>query len=141
VKKSGPVLKTAAVLLTVALLIGGGGITLIMHTCQMCNISTVKTLSILNPSSGQDICCGGANNDENSDKTISSGCCDYRIEQFNVNNFVVSSCFTPEIVADQFFSSTPVLQPRFTDQSPKPVYTLNKHGGRFIVNANCQFLS
>jgi hypothetical protein len=142
VKKPSKILVSIAVIMIAALLAAGGGITYILYTCQMCDISTATTLSVLNPAVEEDTCCGGGTEDQKgNDKNLSSACCDYTVGQLTIDNFVFSTNIIPDAIQVQPFTSNSEIIIYECEQVSGPVFIRNKHGGRFIVNANCQLLS
>lgn len=141
-KRPGLILSSFVVVMIVALLAGGGGITYILHTCQMCDISTSSTLSVLNPPAEEDACCGGEMEHNQVDgNNLATACCDFRVEQLKIDNFVFSNNIMPDVADFQLFTINSELIEYPCEQISIPVYILNKHGGRFIVNSNCQLLT
>lgn len=128
-------------LLTVVLL-GSGGITLIIHSCEMCNTSTVETLSIIHPQADYVACCSTPmEKTAQEGNSFSASCCKNKTEQFKLPNYVKSEKAGQPFLSHSFFIVPFVFIPEYTAQIFKPRDILNKYGGRKIVTSNCQFIS
>jgi hypothetical protein len=131
-----------SVTLLAAILLGSGGITLVIHTCGMSGITSVKTISALNPDLKSEACCGmPVKNHQENCNSISAKCCSYKIGQLNITSFILSEIPVFTSFAIYHFSPVTAMLPDAGCMSHLPAGIFDKHGGRFIVNSNCQLIS
>lgn len=137
------ILPVLSVFLSIFLLLGSTGITLIIHQCNTCHEFSVHAGIYLSPSIPEDDCCEsavshGSSHSESSDEIE---CCHFTIDKLKVTNYTSSSQVTvsaPSIV-------TPVLYApdvySIIKRPAKPVLYYNKHGARDTITYYSQFLA
>lgn len=131
-----------SVTLLAAILLGSGGITLIIHTCGMSGTTSVNTISALHTDLRSEACCGmPVKNHQENCNSVSAKCCSYKIGQLYITSFVLSETPLFTSFAIHHFLPVPALLPGAGFMAHLPAGIFDKHGGRFIVNSNCQLIS
>lgn len=118
-----------------------GGLMMVIHTCTQHHTKDVTTFSLINPNQDKENCCGTEDH-ECDDSHISTGCCDYKISDFNLSSFIASSVSHDNDI--QTVNNVIITDQVNTDFFVKTTWNncfYNKHGGRFIVNVNHQIIS
>src|SRR4030043_1071014 len=129
--------------LGIIFLAGSTGITLIIHSCDVCNKFTVTTGIYLSPDEPEDNCCEAADRHctpENG-TSLESSCCHYNIEKLRLANYspvfpltISAPAGRPAVI--DLFNNYPVHE-----SIALPHELHNKHGGRHLITCNCQLLS
>jgi hypothetical protein len=141
VKRRSIIRKIISSLLIVSVLIGGSGLTVVIHTCSSCGIS-IDTLLLETLATSNNSCCGssGSGCATDTSKSMDSGCCTFITEKLKLTNFIHTAkiSYSPIAVLNPFYSlhSTPELK----ESSAQPVFVHNKHGGEEVCISNCQLL-
>jgi len=141
VKKRSIINKIVSSLLVISVLIGGTGLTVVIHTCSSCGIS-INTHIFESLSSSDDACCGTSEAVCSTDTTESmdSGCCTYVTEKLKLTNLIQTAkiSFTAIAVLNPFYilPSAPELK----ENSIQPIFVHNKHGGQEVCISNRQLL-
>ncbi|MBA4321524.1 MAG: hypothetical protein C0408_01780 [Odoribacter sp.] len=130
-------------ILSVALLSGSTGFTIIKHSCKSHSDFSISSESLFTSSKNTVNCCNISEKPVPAEthKLAGKGCCDYKVKQFSINNFLPSQ---PEYFTSvlTFRYNNDILVPDgLLVKNTKPVEIFNKHGGRYITISNCQFLS
>jgi hypothetical protein len=137
------ILSVLSGLLILATIAGGSGITIIKHTCHMCGHVTYTAESIISRPDVDNNCCSDVlnSNHSNSGDMISNGCCEHKVEQVKIENYVSEK----QIVTIALINQPAVLTNNYSAGSPEihktPPEFYNKHGGRTLLKSICQILS
>ena len=143
VKSRNFILSLSSALSGLIFLAGSTGITLIIHSCPVCDKYSVSAGIYLSPSEPEDNCCEAADRHCTSEgkTSMESSCCHFTIEKLRITNYA------PVI---PLLLSAPAEIPCTTDlinnqavhhSIPVPVNLHNKHGGRYLLTYNCQLIS
>jgi hypothetical protein len=127
----------SAVLAT-AILIGSTGFTVIIKKCHASGISASTDLL-----KTADSCCGTETSDGDSDSSdrMGSVCCTFETGKMVLPNFVKTENITFISLAEIQPVTDILSVPEIQEQKIFPTLIIhNKHGGRFILTSNCQFL-
>ncbi|MBN2665644.1 MAG: hypothetical protein JXR67_03980 [Bacteroidales bacterium] len=129
--------------LGIVFLAGSIGITLIIHDCSACNVYFAHAGIYFSSAEHQDHCCDDADTHCMPENEAAQGreCCNFSIEELKITEY------TPAFPVP--LSAPAELPARFLLHDPDPVHHPvpvprdfpDKHGGRFLLTCNCQFLS
>ncbi len=137
------ILSFFSALLVVTFLIGSTGITIIIHNCSHCGDISVDAGIFLPPEEPRDHCCEFAENHTIAHKSHSvvGESCHFRIDKLKLANFTPSGKIVVSLPAEApfIFNIAPVSH--LTGNVLVPFTIHNKHGGRYLVTQNCQYLS
>jgi len=127
---------------TVVFLAGSGDVTVVIHSCNMIKTTKVSTVSVLNPVAPASSCCKMSENENDSREiSFSTNCCDYSNHHFRLPNYVgVQKQIIALITTELYFKDYIINFPAYIWYN-LPAETFDKHGGRFMLNLNCQILS
>lgn len=142
-KRKKIILSLFSLLLGLAFLIGSTGITVIIHSCHHCGDSSVHAGLFLSPEIPEDNCCESAINHckPHDSQTILGDCCHFRIDRLKLTNYNLSEKITIAIPVDVPFT---YIMPQLSSTPEVTLDTFafhNKHGGRYLITYNCQYLS
>jgi len=143
VKDRKKILSLFSVLLGLMFLAGSTGITVIIHSCHHCNDFSVHAGIFLSPQIPEDHCCESAIAQCASDesKEFIGDCCHFKVDRFELVNYAPSEKVTVSTPADIPSTwSLPVLR-SLPQETIIPVTIHNKHGGRYLITYNCQYIS
>jgi len=144
VKSRKIILSLYSALMALFFLAGTTGITLIIHSCPVCDKYSAHAGIFLSPSEPEDDCCEAAGNNCTSESKTSmeSSCCHFKIQKLGL-----TTSYAPAI---PLLISAPAEIPSEIDLSdtyeihhsiPLPLEIHNKHGGRYLLSFNCQLIS
>jgi len=132
-----------SVFTVIVFLAGSTGITIIMHSCPVCEDFYVKSGVFLSPAEPDDDFCESAENHCSTDGSIEieGTCCHFRIDNIKLNNYTASVHYIPVLTAEfTGLYSVPRIEISNSLLSfPREIH--NKHGGRYLVIFNCQIIS
>lgn len=140
-KKRSIISRFVASLLVISVLIGGTGLTVVIHTCSSCGIS-INTHVFETLSSSDDSCCGPteAVYSTETSESMDSGCCTFITEKLKITNLIQTAKISHSAIAvlNPFYilPSTPELK----ESSVQPIFVHNKHGGQEVCISNRQLL-
>jgi len=127
-----------AVALTTAILIGSTGFTVIIRNCHVSGVSVSTDLL-----KTTDSCCSTETRDCNSDSSerMGSVCCTFETGKMALPNYVQTENIAFISLAEIQPVAEILFAPEIQEQKIFPAYIIhNKHGGRYILTSNCQFL-
>lgn len=132
------ILSLLTVVLVAAILIGSTGFTIVIKSCHSSGISASTDLL-----KTTDSCCTSETSDCPVDPTESMGsvCCTFETAKMSLPAYVLT--INTSLVSPAEIQSATDIFPAPSIQELKiyPEYIIhNKHGGRFILTSNCQFL-
>ena len=143
--KYGKQVSNSSVLLLLFLFIAGStGINLILHNCEDCEDFSIWSGLYLAPTEPEDHCCEYADHhsESNSPQEVISGACHYKIDRLKIENYTPVK---PVVIYPNAFLTNSENNPGvISATSVNPVQSFivyNKHGGRYTVTYNCQFIS
>lgn len=128
-------------LLVISVLVGGTGLTVVIHTCNSCGIS-INTHLFETLSSADDSCCGPADAvcSTESSESMNSACCTFVTEKLKLTNYTntakISYSYIAVLRPFYFLPSTPELK----EITTQPIFVHNKHGGQEVCISNRQLL-
>jgi len=143
VKKRKIILPVLTLFLSIFLLLGSTGITLIIHQCDSCNDFSVHAGIYLSPSIPEDDCCDSAvkHSSPHSESTNELGCCHFKVEKLKITTYTSAEPVTISAPA----TVVPVLYIpdaySIINRPAKPVFYYNKHGARDTITYYSQFLA
>jgi len=135
--KNGKIISSLlSLLLSIAVLTGSTGFSLLIRECSMCGDISVSLPA--EPAANEDGCCGmtedactpaAYNNEE-------SGCCHFSIENYKLVNFKPAVIFELPVIEAPISYLTPFDFREKSSQILLPIFAMNKHGGQelFILN-------
>lgn len=137
------ILLFSSALLSAIFLIGSTGITVIMHNCSHCGDRSVDAGLFLPPEEPEDHCCEFAENHSmvNHSHSLVGESCHFRIDKLKLANFAPSGKIVVSLPAEAPFILSIALVSQLTGDVLVPFTIHNKHGGRYLVTQNCQYLS
>jgi len=143
VKNRKTILYIFAFLLGLTFLIGSTGITVIIHSCSHCGNTSVHAGMFLSPEIPEDHCCELAINHciSHDSQSIMGECCHFRFDRLKLANYAPSEKVMVSMPADVPFTYSIPKVSLLTDQVIVPFTIHNKHGGRYLVTYNCQYIS
>ena len=137
------ILSLFSLLFGLVFLVGSTGLTVIIHSCHHCGDFSVHSGMFLSPEIPEDDCCESAiNHCESHDSPSFVGeCCHFKVDRLKLTNYTPSEKVAVSIPAEVPFTySLPVTFSQ-SDKAAVPFTIHNKHGGRYLITHNCQFIS
>lgn len=140
-KKRSIIYRIVSSLLVLSVLIGGTGLTVVIHTCNSCGTS-INTHLFESLSSSDDACCSPeeAVCSTETSESMDSSCCTFITEKLKITNLIQTAkiSYTAIAVLNPFYilPSTPELK----ESSIQPIFVHNKHGGQEVCISNRQLL-
>ena len=124
-------------------LAGSTGITVIIHSCHHCNDFSVNTGIFLSPQIPEDHCCESAIAYCASDElqAFVGDCCHFKVERLELVNYAPSEKVTVSTPADIPFTWSLPFVSSHSEETIIPFTIHNKHGGRYLITYNCQYIS
>jgi hypothetical protein len=91
----------------------------------------------------QQSCCGNSISQcaSNEKERLEKGCCTFTSEKLKLSNYVPSEPVTLSIFAYIKPPNDLPVVPELLIHQTIPLFVHNKHGGRYIIITNCQFLT
>jgi hypothetical protein len=143
VKNKRSILSFLSVFAVIVFLAGSTGVTIIMHSCPVCEDFYVKSGVFLSPEQPEDDCCEEAKNHCSTDDSIriEGTCCHFRIDNIKLNNYTASVHYIQVLTAEfTGLYTVPVIEVSNPLLSfPREIH--NKHGGRYLITYYCQIIS
>lgn len=130
-------------LLAATFLIGSTGITVIIHNCSHCGNTSVDAGMFLRPEEPEDHCCEFAEKHSlahNSPSVVGESC-HFSIDKLKLANYTPSGSVVISLPAETPFIFNIATVSQLTGNVLVPFTIHNKHGGRYLVTQNCQYLS
>ena len=135
------ILQITAIMLLASFIAGNMGVTMFMHTCNMANKTSVRTVSAVNPHLESTIFCSMSAKNSSDDKSVSTNCCDYATYTVQMAKYLSSaSLMLSHFLTEVPFTFSESVIPVFHSPATSS-FTPDRHGGRSILNFNCQLLS
>jgi len=141
VKRGKIILPVISALLSIVLLVGTTGATIVIKSCHSCGVS-VNTGIFTPISDDSGGCCGlsATHCSPDAAETLDKKCCTFKTEKLKVNNYISSDRVIFTYIAD-IQPAIPVQDEVFTSKKhATPSDFHNKHGGRDLIISNCQYL-
>ena len=137
------ILSIFSIILGVTFVIGSTGVTVILHSCSHCGDTSLHAGMFVSPEIPEDHCCEYAIDQcvQHDSQSIVGECCHFRIDKLKLTNYAPSGKVLVSIPVDAPFIYKIAPANSLTDNIIVPFAIHNKHGGRYVLTYNCQFIS
>jgi hypothetical protein len=137
------ILPVLSILFGFAFLIGSTGITIIIHNCAACGDLSMKSGVFLSSAEPEDHCCEAAENHctPEGSITVEGTCCHFKVEKLKLTDYTPVLQEPVSVPAESEFFNSVSLSSKINEEIILPHDIQNKHGGRYLITVNCQFIS